>query len=34
MLEDGRIQTYFEPEIAGASGIYKTELAGRYFLSE
>ena len=34
VLDDGRIQTYFEPEIAGASGIYKTGLAGRYFLSE
>lgn len=34
LLRDGRCETYFEPDIAGASGIYKTELAGKYFLSE
>ena len=33
-LADGRYQTYFVPEIAGASGIYKNRLAGRYFLTE
>lgn len=33
-LRDGRYQTYFEPGIAGASGIYRTGLAGNYFVTE
>ena len=33
-LSDGRYQTFFVPEVAGASGIYKNKLAGKYFLTK
>ena len=34
LMKDGTLQTYFADGIASTSGKYRTDLAGRYFLSD